>query len=347
MNQSTNLFIVESPFQLLCALEAKNQFNANNRTILIVKKSNLDNNNNQIKNILKDNSFDKVISVPFFLALFMSDFFLMLLILAWKIRRRTFHTMFIGEIRSTIMRCFDLNFKCIQTLFLDDGLATVNTQNKLIDGISIEEQTVENRFISPIRNFVFRLFFVKYKYSKTPNWYTCFELEEINGQKNIKNNFDQIKLQLNRISEVSNVDNFVYFMGAPISEVNIMTLSNELLIIKKMCEHYAKKEKVVVYCVHRRESEEKLNLISINSNIREIRKAKTPIELDFFNTKTNINHISSFFSTTLITLPLIYDLDITDSVIINNELINPSHIKHVQKMNSKLKKNNLINKVYI
>lgn len=334
----SDLYIIESPFQLVCAIEAQHSksFKSGIKSILIVKRTNLKKNNDQIDQLLKTAKFDRTIQIPFFLGLFIGDYILACLIFSWKIRRRKLNNIFIGEIKSTIMRSFAINFDNSAVYFLDDGVSTLSIQENLLKGLKVSDLSIDGKYTKYVRNTLFKLLFVKYKSDFVPNWFTLFDLTPINtSQKIVKNNFFAIRAQI--VPELEDrSSNKVYFIGSPLSEDGKYPETEELKLVKKASEYYSSQGKTVIYCVHRRESNLKLKKISDFKDISQLRFAELPIEIDFIDKSVRVNHLSTMVSTTLFTISAIMEPNNVDNLVLDERYLDHSILDNYRNLKEKI-----------
>jgi len=293
-----SIILIESPFQLLGAIEAQNYFELND-PILIIKYTNNTKTNKQIDWILSKFPFKKVIKLPKFKISTFNDFILAILLLKWKIERIKFDYIIIGESRSLIMRCFPINLKHNSLYFIDDGSSTIVIQRNLING-SHNFNFEKTKILQKIRNIFLKLLVIKTHFNLAPNLFTCFVLQPITGQKIVNHSFDKIKTFRKHNNEISM--HTVHFIGGCLSEGKMMSEDEEVNLLKKVFKHLEKTNSHFVYYCHRRENEQKLKRIkALNKNI-ELYKPEYPIELEFLIKSIPIVHLSSFVSTALYTI---------------------------------------------
>jgi hypothetical protein len=269
-----NLYVVESPFQLLNAIEAIHTFPAN-QVDLYIRHSDSSKNDEQLKNLIKKIDLPKEVSVHSFLI--SSDIkkpLVILKMLVYFIKFRfianRYEKIFIGCYESRFLRmALPFNSK---TILLDDGLKTISTQNNF----------------NPGQHF---------------NWFTIFDLQPIGQQKIYKNEFKNLQ---SHIKQQDSKNKSVLFIGTKLSEENIITEDYNVEIIERIAkENHSSPLK---YVAHRGESQTKLERIQEIQNV-EIIQLSYPLELlpvygDFAPSK-----IISFYSTALITLQKIYQVE--------------------------------------
>lgn len=298
-----SIVIIESPFQLLSAVEAQNKFNIN-KLILIIKYTNTKKTNDQIDWILSKNPFYKVIKLPKFKIITLNDFLLIFLILLWKIRKKSFDYILIGEPRSVIMNSFILNFRSNKYYFIDDGSATIVLQNQILNNEQNIFKDKNNSLLIKSRLLLSNILGIKHNFNLSPHFFTCFNLKPSTGQEIIIHNFEKTTNQINKCNESKT--NTVFFIGGNLSELNALSEKHELFLFSSITKFYHEQKINIIYCPHRRESKSKLNKIkSIDPSI-ELYYSEFPIELEFIIKNIHVEHIASFCSTALYTLTLIF-----------------------------------------
>jgi hypothetical protein len=295
-----NIFIIQSPFQLLSAIEAANYFREDDN-VLIVCYVPEDKTNQQIRNVLELYKYwvELIeISSP-------SNFFLRgikLLCLMKKLINSGFQTdrIFIGEYRSWYMVQFFHNINPKQCFLLDDGNITIELQkkyiptNKLYGEFSLKVALWE-WFLSLILDLN------KNKYILI-NLFTCFDLKPFNpSQLVIRHSFEFARL----LSKNKGMDHeSIYFFGGNLCELGLLPIRRELKLIEVVREYYQKMNVKMNYIPHRRESQEKIELIQNELKINVIRFI-FPAEIEMLGRDVLPFGIASFYSTVLLTLPKI------------------------------------------
>lgn len=270
------LFIIESPLQLLNAYEALNTFPADQQ-IIIVRYSGVLINDNQIdKTLNKLDLFklakikyvqinvDKRTTLDIFKMLWLKLFYLFTI--------RFYETVFVGNYESKFIH-FIIPFNVKKIILLDDGNLTLKIQE----------------------NFTTKKYF---------NWFTVFDLVLLKNQISVKNKYKYLNLHLIKGSKQ---EDLVLFIGTGLCEYEIITEEYNLELLKKISNRYFDKE--IIYVAHRSENNEKLSTINKIFNIKVIR-FEYPIELFSVNNDYFPTLIASFYSSALITLEKIYGVEI-------------------------------------
>ncbi len=318
-----DLFIVESPFQLLSATEALHRFKSHD-SLLIVKKTPEKKNNDQVDELLKLGNWSKIIKVPSPFRVFVAEFFIVPIVSYLKISRKRINRIFIGEPRNYLMNVAINNLTHKESYFLDDGNLTFWIQNQLLDHKSVSRIIFKKK--GSIRQLYYHLFILQTEFSELPDWFTCFDIESIDGQKIVKNSFEYLRSKIN-----NNLgSDKVYFIGGNLSELGILSQKNELSQLKQVVSYYQKRKISLVYCVHRRESEDKIQLIQKLSRDLEIRRSSYPLEMEIVIKGIGIRNIGSFYSTALLTLKKIFSPDNVNMFVIPPELIEDTFKKELR-----------------
>lgn len=320
-----NLFIVESPFQVLCCWEAIRFFEiSNTKSILVLKYSKNLKSNEQMRKLGKKFGFKVIKTLPFRYAISLNDTLLMFYIWLWKVKGSKFNYLFMGEVKNSITRIATTNLLYSNYYFLDDGISTLEIQHRLNLGMSINSQEYSNPIIRKFNVALMKMLNLKHAEGVIVNWFTCFLLDKSPVQKVVQHNFAVIKDYLSQSSDTGKV----FFIGSPISEDGKIHQSDEVESIRKaIC--YLQTKGSVIYCIHRRESPEKIEQIKKFSHI-SFRESEYPLEIDLLMKGENHFTIASFLSTALHTLPLIYDICDTEMFVLDEQKIFNS-FKYVYK----------------
>lgn len=172
-----NLYIVESPLQLLCAYESI--LSSKTKYRLVVRLTSRGNNDTHLLSCLNllDLEYEKLIVRPGNIkADILKNFYFLTKILFCK-----YKSIYIGSYYSKLLNFFSIFFNKNSIYYLDDGAATLRAQKEVLE-----------------RN-------------KSVNWYTFFEFKKNKKQKVIKHQF---RMLTNKISKKSQFG--VYFIGQPV-----------------------------------------------------------------------------------------------------------------------------------
>lgn len=278
MSMKKSLILAESPLQLLNAYEAIKYFKLENYT-LVVRFSQKKENDSQLATVLEKLSFEHGHIIKLSISSGKRQFVDYLKLFFVKglsfFANYKYKTVYSGNYDSGFFRLIVGRFKCDDIFLLDDG-------NK---SIRIQSEFNKDRF--------FHLF-------------TMFDLQPFSGQKVVKNNYSSIR---GLDDSSTSVDSTVLFLGSGMSEIGIVTELYYLHLISSISSHYKSHGIKVIYVPHRAEKDSKLEQIQLNDNL-EIVKLNYPIELFGIYGDVKPTLISSFCSTAILTVKMIYDMEV-------------------------------------
>ena len=311
---NTNIFLVESPFQMLCAIEANEYFNSC-ESILIIKSVS-DAKSNNLMLWLIDNYYNKWdnIIICNWQNPTLRDFFFMNLIRKIK-KNYKINYIFVGYPETRNFQWFCEKLEHNDSFILDDGTRTLLLQNKYMYYKNYLQKT-DNYYIKninlvslaqKIKNML-KLFSIHYIFGLKDtnrikyNIFSCFNVKLNDQQSFIKNNFTYIK---NRIKNFEILQGNVYFYGSPMYEVGIIDFNNEINFLKEIYKYYNDNNKKMIYIPHRGDSTKKIEEIQ---KFCDVKYSTSIAEIEPIINKQLPNEIATFFSTILFTLPKIYPI---------------------------------------
>ena len=296
-----NVYIVESPTQLMSAIEAKNTQQGRNTLIVNYGDRSRGENKRQIQQLVNSSAWDHVFRVEPSSNQYFNPFLFLFYLLKFRLKFNKNNTkVYIGEYRNYL---FCLVAKVIskeKIVLLDDGSATIMLQKKLFSkGIGLRSfyKNTKPYILFLVYSYLFSFDFD----DSPPNLFSVFNLEPwlFSQQKNIRQKSIPV--------EVSLLDRF-YFFGAKYSEAGLLDLKVELELLKNTFDYsYKKYGKAIVYISHRDDSAEKLEIIS--SLGVEVKSLGQPCEEYFKIHKCVPKYIGGFYSTSLISLPTLFKID--------------------------------------
>lgn len=283
-----DIYNVESPFQLLGALEAKKQIGEKGHaSVLIVKFSNGRRlaNDEQIRALIEPKHWQHIHIHTKKANKYVDTLFNLFTLLRLRQRyKNKVRKYFYGEIRDLEMNVLGRMLEPDDMVLLDDGAFTIVAQlefikkSKLPYNKDVGEAYLYNRFFNLDLN---RL--------KVPNLFSSFYLDQhlIEGQVNY------FRPQTKRDIKIQNND--IYYFGSKFSEAGILSLQDELKLIENICQRYA--DKKIFYIPHRDESSQKLDKIkALGAEIKALGK---PAEMFFDETLSMPFLVASCYSTVL------------------------------------------------
>lgn len=325
-----NFFIVESPFQLLSAIEANNYY-SNEENILIIKyapeKSN-SKNNEQLKLLKSLIIWSKIIEIENSSSFLMANLKLVFQIKEIQNKFTHIDKIFIGEYRSWFMRQYFNILNPISCFALDDGNMTIELQKSYIPTGKYYEIKTWKSVLKRLLHKLILLFF-KSKQVKNRldiNLFTCFDLKPYSEKQTlIKHSFEYLKKQ-NKSKEV--LKNVVYFFGGNLSETGVISEENEIRELIEIQKYYVEKNIKLIYLPHRRESIKKLDYLENELNI-EFRYSTYPAEVEFIIMDALPQYLASFMSTALYTVSKIVDFEDVIAFKLPFEKINDMYLQDI------------------
>ncbi len=321
-----NIYLVESPFQLLSAIEAK-EYYKKFYSLLIIKNIANYKNNILMEKMLSLSKWDKVVKIDYKLPPVIIDFQFLYQIKKLKKREEQINAIFVGYPQTRAFQWFCEKLNVNKCFILDDGIYTLELQRKFfsrgnyLQTSDILDKNIEKSFIKRSKNFL-KLFAINYifglKESKkfTYNLFTCYNLKAHPNQIVVSHKFNFIK---SKNSFFKFNKNIIYFYGSPLSEIKIVKFDTEIYMLEKILSFYLEKGKKLFYIPHRGDSEKKL--FYIKKIGIEIKEFDSVAEIEPIISKNIPSGIASFFSTALFTLSKIYDYESIISFKIPQNLI--------------------------
>lgn len=303
-----NLFIVQSPFQLLSAIEAANYFRADRNTLVVCYVGE-ENNNAQINQLVKlYSNWCEVMTISPSKSNFLTGIKALRLLKEMANARFNPQRIFIGEYRSWYMPHFFQMLNPQECFLLDDGNVTIELQKNYL---------LENRpyGLAGVKSWIKRgvvnlLLGANKNEKRLIHLFTNFDLKQFSPQQQvIQHSFEFIRSSAikKRIDKTT-----IYFFGGPISELGLLPLTRELVLIDLIKKHYEAMDLKMSYIPHRRDTQEKIELIAGKLKIEVIR-FDSPAEVELVSRATQPCGIASFYSTTLLTLPKISSFEYVDA----------------------------------
>ena len=272
----TNLFIVESPLQLINATEASQHF-GNSENMLVVRKTHNVHADRQISNLVSLVKWDDVI----WLDSEDKSVFLKALQLIRKFLKRHLSVgrVFIGEFRSPWMLVFAENIKPQELFLLDDGAGTPIRQREDLDPENKSKFYAEQSgsMATLVKKILCNLLGLKYfTMDRQIHLYTFFELQPYEKQKVVHNDFMFLREYSKKHQSID--EDAIYFIGTSMAEIGVLSEHTYMSLLKKVL--MVNSDKTIVYIPHRRECENKISEISRIDNV-EVRRLENIVEYEF------------------------------------------------------------------
>ena len=289
--EKSAIYIIGSPFQALCAIEAKHYFNCFKNDFFITYLSDEIKKKSTIINIFNNfgiNIYQEIILPKYFnyLKYVITNFF----------KNTKYDYIFIGDYYNTAYYLLALTFKKrgSKIIFLDDG-------NSTMEAFSFRFKYAKSRGTAYyLRHLITKTFcFPLFKNSNT--FFTIFSSTETNYFNIIPNNFELIRANaLNK--DLS--DESIVIIGTNLVEMGLYSKEDYIKLLVNVLKKYPQAHSIY-YFPHRGESEIKLNDIEKISNMI-IKENNTCIELEIINNSIAPKLIIGFGSTALFSLKMLY-----------------------------------------
>lgn len=327
-----NLFIVESPFQFLSAIEANHYFK-NEENILIIKYSSYRTHqkNNEQLTLLRDfSAWKEVIEIEASYSTRLSNLKLLFFLNKVKSKYANLDKIFIGEYRSWVQREYCNVLNPNECFVLDDGNMALELQKTYIPfgryfyfGATEQQQHFE-RFQHKILSKL--LLRQKGSERKDFNLFTCFNLMPYSPKQTvIKHSFEYLKREAQQKDVLKNT---VYFFGSNLSELDLMSKEEEKKLLKSILEYFKNRNINMVYLPHRRESSHKLDYIQNTLGI-QLRYSKYPAEIEFVMMDKLPQYLASILSTALHTVSKIATFDEVIAFKMSYDKINEVYLEDI------------------
>ncbi len=266
------LLFVESPLQLLNALEAINHFNLTNYKI-VVRLSNKKINDKQLIYLVSRFELNNIEYIFIRAENKKPLDYIKLLITKLRYFLIKVDKVFIGNYESGFFKLIMNQFSNKKMILLDDGAKSIFIQKKFSD----------NNFI---------------------NMFSIYNLKPYNKQEIFQNEYTFIKDKL----EHKSIDkDTILFFGMKLSEYNIIEEAYYIKLINQISQRYNNKQ--IIYITHRGENKDKLDKISKIKNII-IKDLNYPVELYGLYEESIPHKVSSFYSTALYAMQKIYNIEV-------------------------------------
>lgn len=259
-------FVVESPMQLITAIEANEHFKPS-KSVLFIRYNEEDRNDGQINKILSYGKFDSKYSIK--IKEYSKFAYIKLLyVYALLILYRP-SVLFIGDYKANFMKMIYRLFRKEKCIFLDDG-----AQSSYI----FYQDPKANMFS-----------------------YFKFPVEENTQRLYIHNTFPYFRGILKH-NKKEILDKTVYFIGAPLLEKNMISAEQFDLYFSKVANFYLNQGYKIKYLPHRHEDNEKLKKYS---NV-EVMVLDESVELYMLHANALPSCVASFYSAALYTIQQIF-----------------------------------------
>ncbi len=211
-----NLYIVESPLQLLCAYEAIHS-NRNEPYVLLIRQTGRGLNDKHLINCA-----DKLELVYKVFVLHTENVYIGILrnLFLWcSLYFKRYKKVYFGSAYSSALNFIHSFIKTQEVIYLDDGAATLRAQLDMSN-----------------------------KTKNIGNWFTFFNISPLAGQNIIKHNFEKIKEKNNHY-----INENIYFIGQPVAAMMGFSVEDYIRCVREVANKCTDNEPLY-YIPHRVEN---------------------------------------------------------------------------------------------
>jgi hypothetical protein len=286
MKEKKNLFIINSPLQVLNTLEAIYKFELKNIIIVAIYNRSIK-NIEQIETQLSKINCEEIIRFNPLKEGKIKGY----VRLIKRLQKDIYAKVFTGEIEDYRFKAILANLKKDELFVLDEGSATV----------SLYESTIKQNKINKfnLKSFKFLLYGLKINIKDIINFFSYYDFEPLKNGIVVNNSLEYLKKDFKK-NEI-NYDNTIFFLGQP-----LFIFSNEKQFedsLNKVVK--SNKDKKIIYIPHREDKESLKIVKKIDKNI-EILELDKPIERYFLENGIEPKNIISFSSTALTTTKILF-----------------------------------------
>lgn len=296
MSSKMNLFLINTPFQLLCAIEAKKAYNLQNNILAVTKQAH-NKSQSQLDSLIQDDEWDHIINLPGVQKAFTIPYFIYSL-------KKFSPNLFFDNIIFPDYLCWRANLilkntKSNRQIMIDDGAMTIGQyETYLRDHVSFskgkgfKDVIIKLFKLEPVHNIEFR------------DSFELFSIFSFPEESFIKQRNNLLVLQ-EKISsyQIYNKNSNAAFIGqgyiGPTLGVNIEDY------IETILRYHSKVKRNIIYFPHRSESEEVKEHVSKLEFI-VYHDSYWPVELEIYQKKIQLSSIAGVLSTALYSMSILY-----------------------------------------
>lgn len=320
-----NIFLAQSPLQVLSATEAREHMGAHDDHIFIMLSPTKNNNNLQILETLRKtgwkniHTFKPVNSSPTHNLIGKLKLFHSIYLLA----RFGIDNLFIGDFLSIWMNRARAISAPANTWLLDDGVVTSYVQrhyfNKNIYWPPHRKGLLQ-RYTRALTNIIYGSRAVS---QKVIHIFSAFSVDQPanSTQRVIKHNYEHLQ---EIIPDKKIIGNALFFLGSKLSEAGILNHQYEVSSIIRIAREYKSIGIEFIYISHR--GDKSLKLDAIKSAGVSVKSLDMPIELFFALSNEMPAHIATFCSSAMNNLTAMYQFTSKTAFIVPQaEITQKSH----------------------
>lgn len=292
-----NIFIIETPLQLINAVEAKHHFSLETDCTLIILDDQSGNNFQQIESIIDRNDWKNIAIIAnkntltsHILALRQLNRFI-------KIHCDSFSRLFIGEYRAKLMRHLANLPAFSEVYLLDDGTATHKIAEYRL--LYLQGKT-PHKYQRGLKKYINkrRLLGLRDQDLEKIHFFTVFNIPHQLPDQVTLHNYNYHRSLTQSFSTLEHS----FFIGCPIMEMNIVSHQNYFRYLKTIASLHTGK---ILYIPHRRENTEKLEEISHITGW-ECKTLGMPVELYMLKNRLTPINVLGLYSTALDNCQIIF-----------------------------------------
>ena len=286
-----SMFIVSTPFQLMCAYEASQYFNRKASLLIVIYGKDTQTNNEQLDYLVKLLDWENIVFVNDEQT---SSKFLASVKKLKSIKGQSFEYVFMGNY--SFLDClFAANVHTEQVFLLDDGTATLIYHQKIM-----KQEVDTTSWKDKLKKYRYKFFGLKIKLKHEIKFFSCIPVERIANETIIYHEFSFLKEKFDIISDEP-TDQNIYYLGTPREIETILVSQKRYLSFSEYTDLQGK----IYYVPHRFQSSAILFSYLEEQGV-EILKNDMPIELFLLMKKIYPFCVVSTISTALITLKKIF-----------------------------------------
>lgn len=296
MVNSMNLFLVTSPFQCICANEARDTYKTKNNILILVRQQNEAGRKHQ-EQVLERSAWDHIIEVDRKNRTFVIPKILRQL--KSLTHGEKLDHFFFSEYTSWRTRMFLANVVAEKLILIDDGMLNLYeyykyikpkadfSRKRFLQDLLITLQGCKNIGIQP--------------FSKKLEMFSIFDIDKPVCPLRL-NNLDNLRNRINS-SQCYDPNGPIGFIGeGAIGDKNQPSIQS---YVERIKSQLADNDRTMIYFPHRTEVQELSNLIKKIPNII-YHKGDLPLELEIAHSSLKLSSIVGVTSTALYTLSLLY-----------------------------------------
>ncbi|PWI33103.1 glycosyltransferase 52 family protein [Vibrio albus] len=328
-----NLFLVTSPFQYICAIEAMHQYRTKNNILLLVNQAS-EPGITQQKNIINESDWDHIIHIG---RTKRSKYIPKAIHDINKItKNKTIQHLFHAEYNAWRTKLLLRNLPIIKEVYFDDGTLTINEYEEYIRPKTIynrqrllQDLEIKLRGCSPIG---------KLPQSDNLEIFTIFDIPNPEHPV-IKNNLTVLKNEYN-VKSLYNPKAPIGFIGqGAIGHKRRKTITQYINEIN----HFKQKfDSPIIYFPHRTESEEVRKQVERISNL-SYHYSQMPLEIELINQSIELSGLVGVLSTVQYTALLLYPNMPIYNLLFASDLNNDGVIVREKRISELFSKSGIIN----